>query len=163
MRFKFFPKKWAEYHSEWTLFCLDSVNNQLRWSSHSDTQTHSCIKRGKIIFFNLLCEIPVVLSTTVLAGYSCRRAVRVFSAYVWLWLWSMWVLVSGQGVVDSTHLRGITSGHSGLSHALYCRWDQASVSFPAPSLHFLTSFPFFYLPVTLPHHSSLLTSAQAGI
>lgn len=120
------------------------------------------VGRGKILFFLLLCEIPVALSTTVPAGYSCTRAVWVFSAYVWLWLYSVWVtLVPGQGVVDSAHLRGITSGHSGLSHALYCRWDQASVSFC--QLHLSISSPLF--PFQSSRHSSpsfLLTHISTG-
>lgn len=65
--------------------------------------------------------------------------------------------VPGQGVADSAHLRGITSGHSGLSHALYCRWDQASVCLRQLHLSFsLTSFPFsifLSLSPTIPPHS----------
>lgn len=67
----------------------------------------------------------------------------------------MWVtLVPGQGSADSAHLWGNTSGHSGLSHALYCRWDQASIclrqlhlSFSSPLFLFLSLFP------TIPPHS----------
>lgn len=50
--------------------------------------------------------------------------------YVAVAVVSVVALVPGCGVGYPAHLRGLTAGRSGLSHALYCRWDQASACLP---------------------------------
>lgn len=86
---------------------------------------------------------------------------------VWVWVAS----VPGQGVADPAHLRGLAAGLSGLSHALYCRWDtkplpvsthvlHPSLSLRPPLLPFLF---FLSLLLTISLHSHQLSGISVPI